>query len=334
MTMVLDGLEQWGGVPVASQAAYPIPIFGTHWFVDGTNGRDGNPGTSKMEPLQTIQAAVTAQIAYTTGLGDVIWIMPGTYAETVYAPTLTNVQLIGVGVSADAVTIAPTDGHALLVGVDESDTATMTNSAIRNMTFLTPSTSNATYAAMTIGYMLKSVVEGCKFKGTTITGYDPTHTIGLQIGNMTDTPWEFHEHSRISGCEFTSNAGRNTELGRAIQVGASTQANPEYKGFKSMIIEDCIISAYDAAIFLQTGSSSCNGSVIRRNIITSQQGGIGPDIGITSESGDGTDLMCMIVDNRITAIADCIRNFSNCNTINNITAVGGGDPADEYNGSA
>ena len=335
MTMVLDGLEQWGGVPVGSQAAYPAPIFGTHWFVDGTNGRDGNPGTSKMEPLQTIQAAVTAQIAYTTGLGDVIWIMPGTYAETVYAPTLTNVQLIGVGVSADAVTIAPTDGHALLVGVDSSATATMTNSALRNITFLTPSTSNTEYAAATVGYMLKSVIEGCKFKGTTIATFEggANVTIGLQIGNMTATQWEFHEHSRISGCEFTCNAGRNTELSLSILVGDVAKTYPVEKGFKSMIIEDCLIAAFDRAIMLGTGPTSCGGSVIRRNVITSHQGGIGPNVGIQS-TGASTDLLCLIVDNKITAINDCIANFSNCNTINNITAVGGGDPADEYNGSA
>ena len=336
MTMVLDGLEQWGGVPVGSQAAYPVPIFGTHWFVDGTNGSDDNPGLNKLEPLATIQAAVTAQIAYTTGLGDVIWIMPGTYAETVYAPTLTNVQLIGVGVSADAVTIAPTDGHALLVGVDESQTATMTNSALRNITFLTPSASSTEYAAVTIGYIIKSVIEGCKFKGTTTATYAGLGnvTIGLQIGNMTATLWEFHEHSRISGCEFTANAGRSTELTYGILVGDVDFTYTTQKGFKSMIIEDCLISAYDRAIEMSTGQASCGGSVIRRNTITSHQGGFGPTVGIESRNGVGDDLLCMIVDNKITAINDCIANFADSNCPNNIVAVGGGAPADEYNGSA
>ena len=266
--------------------------------------------------------------AMTSDRNDCLLIYPGTYAESVSLANLNGKHILGT--QANGVIIAPTAGHGMLIGVDGTDSVTMSNSTLKNITFLTASTTNTTYAALTIAYMIKSVIEDCKFKGTTTTGYDPSHTIGLQIGNRTDTPWEFHEHCRISRNEFTSNGGRVQELGRAIQVGANTTANPEYKGFKSMIIEDNLISAYDAGIFLQTGASSCNGSVIRRNIITSQQGGIGPDIGITSESGDGTDAMMMLVDNRITAIADCIRNFSACNTQGNIVAVGAATPDTEY----
>lgn len=322
------------GVPIFGSVG-ASPIFGTSYFVDGTNGLDGNTGLEPDQAFLTIQRAITVQLADTTGLGDVIWVMPGTYAETVYASTMTNVQLIGAGITPDAVTIAPTDGHALLVGVDASATATMTNSAIRNMTFLTPSTSNTEYAAVTVGYMLKSLIAGCKFKGTTIATFEAgtNVTIGLQIGNMTATQWEFHEHSRISGCEFTCNAGRNTELSLSLLVGDVAKTYPVEKGFKSMIIEDCLISAFDRAIMLGTGPTSCGGTVIRRNTITSHQGGIGPNVGIQS-SGASVDLLCMIVDNKITAINDCIANFSTCNTINNITSVGAATPADEYNGSA
>lgn len=305
-------------------------VFGDTYVVDGANGKDGNDGLVN-SPLESIQEAITRQIANNSGLGDAIYIMPGTYAESIIASSLVGVQLCGMGYSPDAVIIAPTDSHALLVGADETDTVTMNNSALINMTFLTPSTSNVLYAAVTIAYMIKSEIFKCKFKGTTNTQFGVDATIGLQIGNRTDTPWEFHEHSRIGGCEFTSNAGRTTELGYGIVVGAQVTANPSYKGFKSMIIEDNIISALDTGIYMNTGATSCGGSVIRKNTITSQQGGIGPtgDGGIVSMAADGTDSLCMILDNRITASLDAIKNFDTSNVQGNIVAVGGGAPASE-----
>jgi len=314
-----------GGVPVSSGEN---PIFGKVWFVDGTNGSDNSDGETPGTAFATIQAAITEQLASTSSLGDVIYVMPGTYAESATTTGMAKLQLIGAGI--DSVIIAPTASHGLLVGADGSASSVMTNSAIRNIAFLTPSTSNTTYGALTIGYMTKSVIAGCKFKGTTNTGYAADATIGLQIGNRTDTAWEFHEHSRISNCEFTSNGGRTTELGYGILVGAQSAANPEQKGFKSMVIENNIISAYDTGILLNTGSSSCNGTVLYNNVITSQQGGNGPNEGIVSGSTDGTDALCMIVDNKITAISDCIKNFSACNCQGNIVSQGGATPDTEY----
>ncbi len=300
-------------------------IFGSLWYVDGTNGSDDDVGTSPDSAFATIQKAVTAQIAYSTGLGDGILVFPGTYAETVYASELSNVQLLGVGV--DSVIIAPTDGHALLVGVDGTTVSTMTNSSISNITFLTPSTSNVTYAALLVGVMTKSVIEDCKFKGTTVTGTDASATIGIQIGNRSDTEWEFHEHSRISRCEFTSNAGRTSQPGIGIEVGSHTKAQPTYSGFKSMIIEDCLISSKDRGIRLNVGAASCGGSIIRRNAINGQEAG-GVDMGIRHVSGG--DLLCSVHDNRIIAINDGIFGFSTGNVQGNIVALEyGGTPTAE-----
>jgi hypothetical protein len=295
--------------------------------VDGTNGSDGDTGLEPTRAFKTIQRAFTVQLADTTGKGDVIYVLPGTYAESITTSAMTNVLLIGA--SADSVIIAPTTSHGLLVGADGATASTMTNSVIKNITFLSPSTSNTTYAALTIGYMTKSVIEDCKFKGTTNTGTGASATTGLRIGNETDTAWEFHEHSRVSRCEFTANAGRTTQLGVGIFVGANTTANPEYKGFKSMIIEDCLIGAKDRGIYLMTGSSSCNGSIIRRNYITGHEGA-GTGVGIMSGSTDGTDTCMMIIDNRIIAINDGILNFSTGNVQGNIVALNtSGTPAAE-----
>jgi len=280
--------------------------------------------------VQDVDTSIATALTKTEDYrNDVVLMAPGTYAESL-ADNLLNTHLLGCGGAPDSVILAPTAAQGLLVGADTTASATMTGSIIKNMTFLTPSTSNPTYAALGIAYMIQSIIEDCKFKGTTNTGFAGDATIGLQIGNRTDTEWEFHEHCRISRCEFTSNGGRTTELGYGILVGAQSCGEPSYKGFKSMIIEDCIISAYDTAILLNTGSSSCNGTAIRRNIVTSQQGGNGPNEGIVSGSTDGTDALCMLVDNKITAISDCIKNFSACNCQNNIVSVGGATPDTEY----
>ena len=308
---------------------YNSTIFGKQYFVDGTYGSTSAPGTFD-EPLSLIQAAVTRQIAESQGRGDVIYVAPGTYAETIYASELTNVWLQGTGFSPEAVIVAPTDDHALLVGVDAAGGtaagSTMTNSAISNMTFLTPSTSSVVRAAVLVGVMTKSVIEDVHFKGTTVTGTGALATIGLQIGHRTDAEWEFHEHSRISRCLFTSNAGRTTQPGIGIEVGSHTKASPTYSGFKSMIIEDCIISAKDRGIRLNVGGSSCGGSVIRRNeMIAQETGGVG--VGIEHVPAD--DTLCMIHENRIVYIQDAIAGFTTGNVQGNIVAKYNVEPTDE-----
>lgn len=327
MSTVGDRLYELGGVPVGVGTHSGFPCIGDVYWVDGTNGLDSNTGLKPHLAKKTIDATITTQIANTDSLGDIIYILPGTYAESITTTTLNNVKLIGY--SADSVIVAPTASHAMAVGTDESVAVSMTNSVIKNMTFLTPSTSNPTYAALLITVMTKSVIEDCMLKGTTATGFYPTETVGLQLGSRTHTPWEFPEFNRISRCEFSSNGGRTYELGIGIRVGDAAATAPESRGFKSNIIEDCIISAYDTGILLNTGSSSCNASVIRRNVVTSMQGGVGVNLGIVSGSTDGTDAMCMVLDNRIAAISDCISNFSTCNVQGNIVATGGGTPVDE-----
>lgn len=325
-THYTEQLYHKNGVPVADSGNGGYPQLGLQYYVDITNGNDGRDGRTPDTRKKTIQSAVSAQIADTDGCGDEIFIAPGTYAESVVASELTNVKLIGY--SANSVIIAPTDSHALLVGTDGATAATMTNSLITGITFLTPSTSNVTYAAATICYMVESAIQNCKFKGTTNTGTGAAATTGLRIGNETDTGWEFHEHSRISNLEFTSNAGRTTQLGVGIHVGANTVANPERKGFKSMIIEDCLITAKDRGIRMGTGATSCGGTILRRNAIMNQEGG-GPGVGIQSMSTDGTDMLCMIHDNRIVAITDGILNFTTGNVQGNIVSLNGATPAAE-----
>ena len=321
-----NGVPTWNGIPMVSTPY----AFGTHYFVDGTGGSDGNRGIDSSKAFKTIQAAVTRQIADNTGRGDVIHIMPGTYAESITASTLVDCSLIGVG-TPGSVIVAPTTSHALLIGADAVVTSTMLRSSLNNITFKTPSASNTNYAAVTIAVMTDSEINDCRFLGTTTTTYelDTNMTIGLQISSRTATEWEFHDRNKISRCLFTSQGSRLQELGIGILVGSTIAGTPEYRGFVQSIIEDCVLGCYNSAIHLRTGATSCGGTIIRRNTVTSNQGGLGPDIGITSESTDGADMLCMILDNRITAIADGIRNFSTNNVQGNIVSVGGGAPASE-----
>lgn len=74
MTTAPDMLFEFGGVPV-SGGRYSNP-WGTHYFVDATNGDDNWDGKAPTRAKATIQAAVTASTADTLSRGDVIYINP------------------------------------------------------------------------------------------------------------------------------------------------------------------------------------------------------------------------------------------------------------------
>ncbi len=283
-------------------------------------------GVGVDQPIHsTIQAAVTKKVDYRN---DVILVLPGTYIETVTDPLFSGSQLLGCGAMPDAVTVQSAAGHALAIGTDAATTASMVNSGIRNMTFLTPSGGTYAKAALLVTVMQKSIIDYCKFKGTYNAG-GTISTVGFQFGSHTDTEMEFPEHNILSRCEFTSNGPRNQELDTAIRVGAPTCTNLDYRGFKSIQIIDNLIGAEHYGINMWTGASSCNGSLIARNIITAHQGGDGPNMGIISRASV-TDALCMIIDNRITAQSDCIRNFSTGNCQGNIVSLSNATPDYEY----
>ena len=79
MTTVSDGLYEYGGAPVSPRHSNP---WGTHYFVDATNGSDAYDGKSPVRAKATIQAAVTASTTDTLSRGDVIYINPQTWDTT------------------------------------------------------------------------------------------------------------------------------------------------------------------------------------------------------------------------------------------------------------
>ena len=315
------------GVPLHGMSG-GVPILGTVYYVDGTNGLDGNTGLEPGEAFKTVQRAITVQSADTTSLGDVIYIMPGTYTETVTTAAFDKCSLIGPG--NGSVIMQSATGSAFTIGVDGFDgsggLATMNNSLISGIIFRTSSTAS-TKAALLVAIMQYSVIHNCRFQGVTNAQAGVEGTVGLQLGSHTDTDWEFHEFGSITNCVFTHTGGRVNELDTPILIGTRETTNPSYNGFKNMLIADNIIGGEIVGIELWMGASSCGGSVIARNIITSNQGGVGPTLGIASNSDDGDDLLCMVVDNRIAAINDAIIRFSAGNVQGNIVSLNGAAPA-------
>lgn len=101
---VYGNAYQWGGYPLPTA---PIPRYnGRAWFVDGTNGLDGNSGRSPKNAFASIGAAVDNVDLQE---GDVIYVFPkvlaatdtdpGNYAETFTIDT-PQIALVGIGAGA------------------------------------------------------------------------------------------------------------------------------------------------------------------------------------------------------------------------------------------
>ena len=279
MTMVLDGLEQWGGVPVASQTAYPVPILGDHYFVDGTNGSDDHGGKGKTDAKETIQAALTLQIAKTTGLGDVIWVMPGTYAESLTG-NMTKVQIIGIGNvgTRPLAKIHPTASYAY--------TGEMLDSGLANLELFSQSTVGTRDAAVlittnttTLMAMHNSYIDRCFLSGgvDNDTGAD---TLGIVIGaiDAANTDYEFMESAVITNNIFGAVGGRKRQfsVGIAVMAHDTSQGGAEYKGMTGCVIAGNKMSAHLNGIRVSCGSLSCPNSFITDNIIGSTQSAYGP----------------------------------------------------------
>jgi len=86
------GIPLLGGNPVS----VPIGAQGTAWFVDATNGNNGNSGTDPGNAFKTITKAHAVATA-----GDTIFIQPGSYTENLVITknyiTLHGAQLAGYG---------------------------------------------------------------------------------------------------------------------------------------------------------------------------------------------------------------------------------------------
>jgi len=306
-----------GGVPILPGSGGGMPIFGDVYYVNGTGGNNGHDGTFK-NPLKTIQAALTLQIANNSGRGDVIFVMPGTYAESLTG-TMSNVQIVGLqtgGGAAHMASIRPTASYAY--------TGSMTDSAFRNLLLMSPSTTNTEYAAIMPTYMGYSAIENCF-----ICGRADGSVTGIQIGTPTDDATVVKcDYSSISNNIISTFYASTAQFAYGIQVAALTEANALSKQMHNTVIANNRIEAKTTGIALGVQQHKSLGSVIRGNMISSQEDDRGPTYGIKSYTAISNQT-CFVIGNYIKALTDCISQIEAENVLGNFISTAGATPVRE-----
>ena len=260
---------------------------GAVWFVDGTNGSTGGPGTSWTTAFNTIQLAVTA-----AGPGDTIYVTakdltdftgdPTSYAETIIIPAATsNLSIIGVSRGR-------TQGGLPQVKIGAGSTALITIRApgclIANLGFNGVSSTGGGIL-LDDDYAAKSAfgtsIIGCHFKNCTTHATDG-RTGGAIMWSATGNAWQV----LISGCNFYKN------LTDICVIGTSSTVPQD------VVIEDCDFSnsaaATDCNIYAG-GSGFGGGLKIKRctfgKIPAISSGSVGLFTKITCYGTGGTGIM-------------------------------------------
>jgi len=294
--------------------------YGEQFFVDGTNGNDGNVGTVPGKAFKTIQYALDKQIENATGLGDKINVFPGTYAETL-AGDLSKVSIVGSGVTPNAVLIQPTDGNAF--------SGAMVDSAMRNMTFYSPDTSNTTYAAVRVDAMTGSVIDSCHFYAGAVSATSTAFRRGTEAG---DDTWTYMERSA-----FTNNligirgAGKNFYFGIVFGLSSIAGTGSQQRVFQNSLIAHNTICAESYGILLNVNSNSGNGGLIYRNNVGGgalSKAECGYQ-GIQSVGHNGDNALMKVVENYVAAAGDAIKGFQASNVFGNYVSVGRATPTRE-----
>lgn len=276
-----------------------VQVFGDTYVVDGTNGRDGGDGTIN-DPFATIQKAITVQTAESSGLGDIIHVMPGVYAEGLTG-TLSKVSLLAVGgqwgTGPNACVIYPATASGL-------SSITTNQARISGFTFVSPSTSTTLPAAHFAN------MRWTTFDNNALIGGAAACITGLQIGNedgvATAAACDFN---RISGNYFGTVFGTSYQFQYGMKIGrVAYDAGASVKSCHSTIIENNNIFAAVNGIYLGVYGGKANGTVIDGNNITSWEAGA--DEGCSSfaiQAYTATYAMC--VNNRC-SVADAASAFS------------------------
>lgn len=322
MTTFADRVYELGGSPVGE----PIrPFLGRAFYADANNGSNSNDGFTPSSAKATITAGITVQTANSTGLGDVIYVLPGTYAESITG-TLTDVSLIGLGPTPSSVNVKPTDSYAYTGG--------LIRSRVENITFWSPSTSNEGFAAFYATYgsgagsMSGSTINRCDFKG----GH-ALSDVGLQIGaKAAAAVWEGMADSTVSNCGFYTGVSQTGEFQTAIMLFASdSTAQQAKKSAQRCKFVNNTIYAETAGIRCNVNSTNLHGCIFQGNRIRSHQT-YGPTKGILCHyavgSGDNT---AMVIGNNICVPGggDAIAGFKTWEVQGNIVSTGTGTPVGE-----
>ena len=307
-----NGLTSFG-VPLPSCGSYSVPSVGITYWVDGTNGLDSNTGLEPTKAFQTIQKAITVQIANATGIGDTIYVLPGTYAESLTG-NLSQCKLIGY--HPFAVRVTPTSSHAY--------SGNLHDAAIAGIMFDSPTTANLDYAAVRFTTVQDSVITNCLFGKQ---GGATNNSVGVMFGTYTTaaTTVSFHR-SVFSNNQILANGGGNTfDYGLGMCSGSGDATNANSRTMWNSRIENNIIAGRDQGIRLIANSSGSYGTIIKDNVI----GGACESNAETLAEGiyhyDNTaPHICRIwvINNRISSDSDAISGFSPQLTQGNIVGVG------------
>ena len=317
-----NGISSFG-VPAAGVSNSSFMGFGDTYFVDGTSGSDLQDGRSVGTAKKTIQAAVTLQIANASGRGDTIYVMPGTYAESITGD-LSQCRLIGY--HPFATRVSPTSSHAY--------SGNLHDALITGFMFDSPSSSNTDYAALRFTTVQDSVIEnnriGCKV--------DVANSVGVMVGTYATgtTTCTFHRSSFRNNHILANGGNQVFDYGFVWGSGSGDATNGNSRTGWNCDISNNIICAEKQGIRLISNYAGSFGSVIRGNVIT----GDAANHGETEEEGiyflDDTDATKLariwVIDNRISSDTDAIKGFTVQLTQGNIVAVGGvgtSTPTDE-----
>ena len=318
-----NGLTSFG-IPLPDGSSLSCPSVGTTYWVDGTNGSDSNSGKEHTKAFKTIQKAVTTQIADATGLGDVIYVLPGTYTESITG-NLSQCKLIGY--HPFAVRVTPTASHAY--------SGNLHDAVISGFMFDSPTTSNLDYAAVRFTTVQDSVITGNLFGKQ---GGATTNSVGVMFGTYAtaSTTVSFHR-SVFSNNQIMANGGGNTfyyGLGMCSGSGDATNANS--RTMWNSRIENNIIIGNTQGIRIVGNNAGSYGTIIRNNIIAGDAVNNGETLGegmyFVDDTSPGQLSRIFVCDNRITSDADGISGFSPQMTQGNIVGVGNagtGAPASE-----
>jgi len=289
------------------------------YYVDGTDGSDTlHSGHTWDGAFKTIQVAIAAQIAETKAKGDNIWIAPGTYAESLTGD-LTSVQIIGSGVTANSVVIAPT--------ASSSYVGTMTNAALRNLTFTSSSSTSPAHAACRIESMTGSVIDGCFFYAGTATALSTGFRLGAEAGDSAASD----NYVSMRKSYFTNNVigsgfgGKNFYFGFVFGASTTAGTNSRYRYVKDSLIAYNRISAEDYGMMLNVAYTTGTGAVIYRNTIMGGMllAGQCSNTGIKAYDRGHDNKLIKVNENYVYAQIDCIAGFGKRNILGNYVGKGG-----------
>jgi hypothetical protein len=247
MTTFGDGVFQYGGAPVASAGPFP-KSDGQVWFVDGTNGLDGNSGKSPSNAFKTIAFALEDNPDLEEF--DVVYVFPRTMATTdtdpvSYDETLTistpHLSLIGIG-------SGPVQANLPQIKIGGSSTTVMLSIEAPGVTVqgIGFNGASSTGGGISIGKVPSgTVIRNCHFKNC------KTHaTQGTGGGAIFWTSEGGGWQTLIEGCSFYKN------VADIVLVG-TTDSRPQ-----DVYIRNCKFSGPAASVTVNiygAGGSGFNG---------------------------------------------------------------------------